>query len=136
MKLQDVSGPFEFRNRKTFTPPELVKLGPAHQQQYVMACQSYMGTAARNVKACVLEVAEYDGYPPDKLTIDRWEIGNPGDPTPLFEYWVNALGDGEVFWAGEPRPTAVQSVQGEFASLDEDATSHALAAMLMQAWPG
>lgn len=134
-QLKDVKGPFEFRNRKTFTPAELVKLDPAHQQQFVMACQSYMGTPARNVKACVIAVAEFDGYPVAEFKIDRWEIGNPGSPEPIFEYWVNAMGDGEVFWAKEPRPTSVQSVQRQFASLEEDEYSHGLAALLQPVLP-
>jgi hypothetical protein len=132
-QLKNVRGPFAFGNRKTFTLAQLLKLDPTHQQQFVMQSQSYLGTSAKTVKACVHEIAENDGTSVDEFSIALWEITAGGETT--FEYWVSAAGDGEVFWAGEARPTSVQSVQGEFGSLEEDEASAALAFALQAVVP-
>ncbi len=134
-QLATVKGPYEFRNKRTFKLPALLKLDPGHQKQFVLQAQSYMGTNARTVQACAEAIADNDGYPIHELSIDLWEIAQVGNPTAIFEYWVLNGGNGEVFWAGEPRPTSVQSVQHEFQSLDYDVASHALAAALQAIAP-
>lgn len=135
-RLEQVCGPYVFQNRKTLRLADLLKLDPKRQQQFVLQSQSYMGTSERTVTACVAEITKYDGCSIDEYSIDLWEIATVGEAEPIFEYWVSGAGDGEVFWAGEARPTAVQSVQREFASLELDEASHALAAALQQVAPG
>jgi len=134
-QLKNVRGPYVFQNRRTFKLAALLKLDPIHQQQFVLQAQSYMGTNARTVMACADAIADNDGYAVDQLSIDLWEIAQVGHEEAVFEYWVGRAGDGEVFWAGEARPTSVQSVQHEFQSLEEDEASHALAAALQAVAP-
>ncbi len=134
-QLKSVRGPYELRNQRTYKLGALLKLDPVHQQQFVMQAQSYMGTNARNVKACVDAICEFDGYKADAFSIELWDIATVGEAKPAFEYWRLATGDGEVFWAGEARPTSVQSVQNDFQSLEEDEASQAFAAALQEIAP-
>ena len=134
-QLSAVRGPYVFQNKRTYKLSGLLKLAPVHQQQFVLQAQSYMGTSAKSVAACADEIAKFDGHPVAEVSIDLWDIVQVGKTEPVFEYWVGPAGDGEVFWAGEARPTSVQSVQREFQSLEEDEASHALAAALQAIAP-
>ena len=94
-----------------------------------------MGTNARTVQRCAEAIADNDGYSVDELSIDLWDIAQVGATQPTFEYWMLRDGNGEVFWAGEARPTSIQSVQYEFQSLDYDGASAELAAALQAIVP-